>query len=243
MPQNGSNATFVPAEGSILCENCGYTLDGLPEGGNCPECGCPVAKSLEDGRGLPAWEDDSPGRPRLRFLATTAAVIFGPARFYRSLQTRRDNSTALMFAQGHWLISAVLLGLALSIHVKTMTGFGMHPLLLFVVSTVSIYLLVWGTTQVAAWLTAWEAAYRGYRLPKSVVLRGMYYHAAHYLPVSLVALATIATYGILFARNSTWAGSMAPRYVLLLCIEVLAGAGYLFMTYWAGMRGMMFANR
>ena len=243
MPQGRSSATFIPPEGSVLCENCGYTLDGLPDSGNCPECGYPVAKSrIDDGRRLPAWEDTSPGRRRLRFLATTGAIIFRPARFYRSLRTRRDNATALLFAQAHWFISAILLSLALSIHVRTMTGIRLHPIAMFVICSVAIYLLVWLTTEIAAWLTAWEAAYRGFRLPKQVVLRGMYYHAAHYFPVSVIALATTGTYALLCLKDPTW-GLLAPRYLLILCVEVLVAAGYLFKTYWTGMRGMMYANR
>ena len=242
------DATFIPAEGSVLCESCGYTLDGLPDSGNCPECGYPVAKSrIDDGRHLPAWEEQAPGRRRLRFLATTAAIIFRPARFYRSLRTRADNATALLFAQAHWFLSALLLGLALTIHEHwyfrfLVTGWHFHPVAVFAVSVVVIYFLFYGTTHAAAWLTAWEAAYRGIRLPKQVVLRGMYYHTAHYLPVSLLTLATIGTYAWLCSRDRNWAAH-APRYLMILCVEVLVAAGYLFITYWTGMRGMMYANR
>jgi hypothetical protein len=249
MPQVRPNATFIPPEGSILCENCGYTLVGLPDDGNCPECGDPVAKSrLEDGRGLPAWEDASRGKPRLRFLATTAAIIFRPGKFYRSLQTRRDNATAILFAQAHWLLSAVLFGLALTIHAQwyfryLIPGVRVNAIAMFAASVVVIYALAWATTCVAAWLTAWEAAYRGIRLPKPVVLRGLYYHAAHYLPVGLLAVVTTGGYALLCARNPTFWLTHSSRYLLILCIEVLVGAGYLFKTYWTGMRGMMYANR
>jgi hypothetical protein len=249
MPQVRPNATFIPPEGSILCENCGYTLDGLPDDGNCPECGYPVAKSrIDDGRTLPAWEDVSRGRPRLRFLATTAAIIFRPATFYRSLQTRRDNATALLFAQAHWLLSAVLFGLALTIHMQwyfryLILGVRVNSIAIFVASVIVIYALAYGTTYLAAWLTAWEAAYRGIRLPKPVVLRGLYYHSAHYLPVGLLAVATTGAFAILCAYRPQFWLPQASRYLLILCVEVLLGAGYLFKTYWTGMRGMMYANR
>src|SRR5688500_11386894 len=91
---------IVPAETSVLCEGCGYTLDGLPATGQCPECGLPIAASTgADGRVLPAWEDATPGRTTTsRFLSTTAAVVFTPDRFYRTLATRRDDRAALRFA-------------------------------------------------------------------------------------------------------------------------------------------------
>ncbi|QYK46965.1 MAG: hypothetical protein KF838_09230 [Phycisphaeraceae bacterium] len=33
-------------EFTLLCERCGYVLEGLDHGGNCPECGKPIAESL-----------------------------------------------------------------------------------------------------------------------------------------------------------------------------------------------------
>lgn len=35
-----------PAYAKIRCHNCGYNLTGIAIGGNCPECGTPVAESL-----------------------------------------------------------------------------------------------------------------------------------------------------------------------------------------------------
>src|SRR5260221_5482296 len=63
------------------------------------------------------------------------------------------------------------------------------------------YLLLLATTRVAATLTSWEAGYRGLRLPLPVVLRGLDYHAAHYLPVGLIGAGTVVGYHLLDRFN------------------------------------------
>ena len=243
---------IVPAETSVLCEGCGYTLDGLPPGGACPECGLPInASTGADGRALPAWEDSAAaGRDTFgRFLRTTAHSVFRPGDFYRTLATRRDNRAALAFARVHWWLSSILFAGALAIHARWyqlyLLGprFPGGPWLLFALAVPATYLFLWGTTRIAARLTAWEAAYRGLRMPLPVVLRGMYYHAAHYLPVAVVAFATVVTYWYMVRFNPRAFEGQATRYLFVLCLEVFVAAGYLFKTYWTGMKNMMYANR
>ena len=107
---------------------------------------------------------------------------------------------------------------------------------------VVVYLALWGTTWVAVRLTAWEAAYRGYRLPLPVVLRAMYYHAAHYLPVAVVVFVTVVGFAYLWSHKLVETKS-AQTYLYVLSGEVIVAAAYLFNTYWAGMRNMLYANR
>ena len=235
---------IVPDETSVLCEGCGYTLDGLPPSGQCPECGLPIAASTgADGRVLPAWEDpQNHAGPVRRFLQTTVEVVFHTGRFYRTLATRRDNRAAFTFAKVHWAISAILLAAALSIHVDFFQSFILHnSWLLFALLAPTTYCFIWGTTALAARLSAWEAAYRGLRLPTAVVLRALYYHAAHFLPVALVAFATVTLNRLIIRLHPAFA-EQSVRYLLFLCVEVVAAAGYLFKTYWTGMRNTMYAN-
>jgi hypothetical protein len=243
-------APIVPAESDILCESCGYTLNGLPDDGRCPECGEPVEKSLHGGRTLPAWE--LPETRGLRsFLSTTSAIIFRTTAFYRTLATRRDVRRPLIFARIHWFIASALFATTGAIHLRTLGGFSFttgwpYPLwlqaLLTIGFTIVTYLALAGVTWLAAKLTNWEATYRGIRLPTPVVLRGMYYHAAHYLPVALFALATVATYYVL-RTNRVFGYRSDMRYLYTIAGEVIVGAIYLFQTYWIGMRNMMYANR
>lgn len=208
----------------------------------------PIALSIDPARRYPpAWEDAAKaGNVLGRFLRTTFGVIFATGRFYRTLATRRDNHAALRFAQVHWVLSALLMAAALSIHVRWYQDYvyGPYPLsprVIFGVGILVIYGIIWGTTALAARLTAWEAAYRGIRLPLPVVLRGMYYHSAHYLPVAIVALAVIGGNWILF-RHGRITTSTASTYLIVLCGQVLVSAFYLFKMYWTGMKGMMYAN-
>jgi len=115
--------------------------------------------------------------------------------------------------------------------------------LMFVVLAVVSYFCLDAITRLASWLTNWEATYRGIRLPYDIVLRGMYYHA----PITcrplgrrspLSAIKSCSPPAVELASTATYTG-----YLYVLSALVVVSAGYLFNTYWIGMRNMMYANR
>ncbi|MEM9373195.1 MAG: hypothetical protein AAGA55_06080 [Planctomycetota bacterium] len=53
--------------GTLLCERCGYVIDGLDHTGACPECGVPIASSLPSRRTGTPWQRS----PRIRTLPGT----------------------------------------------------------------------------------------------------------------------------------------------------------------------------
>jgi len=233
-------APIVPAESDLLCERCGYTLNGLPAASNCPECGTPIDESIKSDRVPPAWER----RERSRFATffeTTADVICRPTWFYRTSTTRGDVERAARFADIHWTIATLLFATTGTIHARV-SFFGSSSIAIFCALFVGTWVTLFFTTWAAARLTAWEANYRGIRLPIHVVRRGMYYHAAHYLPVGLIALAIVGGYAIA-QRYGIVAPTTITTYLYTLCAVVVAAAAYLFHTYWIGMRNMMYANR
>lgn len=242
-------APTVPAENDLLCEGCGYTLNGLPADSNCPECGKPIEESIGSQRRVPTWEKAG-GRTVTNFVRLSLLVLARPTRFYKTLATRRDIRPAQDFATLHWMACASFFAGAAFTHamwylrltswsifdgrIEAATGFcGL---------AVAVYIMLAGTTRLAARLTNWEASYRGIRLPLNVVLRGMYYHAAHYTPVALLALMTVLGYQLLLKTGRLDLQS-ANAYLYVLCGEVIVFAAYLFHTYWIGMRNMMYANR
>jgi len=245
MPQHAT----VPAETDILCEHCGYGLNGLPTDGLCPECGEPIADStVGDGRVLSPWESGE-GSRLSRFIRTTQKVIFSPATFFRHLQTRPARDTSKSFAtQQHWT-NSFLLGLTAAIHADTMRLFDELPLsraalaaLMVPVFVLFVRLALGTITQLASALTRLEGGYWGYRMPGPAVRRVMNFHTAQLLPVSLVALLTVACYSVARATD-VLSGLYDIKYLVVVSIEVLLGAGYLFRTYWIAMKNIMYANR
>lgn len=236
----------VPAESDVLCETCGYTLNGLPPGANCPECGTPTDLSLAlDTRTMPAWERED-ASPLVRFVRTSAHIIFTPGRFYRTLLTRAPVNRAAVFARVYYVVCSTMLSIAAYLHLDWMFQMLLPQprpgvwwaLVFFVVCYASLE----GITRLATRLTSVEATYWGFRLPRKVVMRGLYYHAAHYLPVALITLLTVVGYRTLLDQR-VLSPATGTTYLYVLCGEVVLLAGYLFQTYWIGMKNMMRANR
>jgi len=239
-----SAAANIPDDSALLCEYCGYNLTGLPDDGRCPECGRSVVDSLPRWRCPTGWEQVEPTGNLGRFFRTSAAVLFCPRRFYRTLATRFFSPRGRLFGRIYLWIASILFATAAAFHLDwflklTGTRFSIYlswPLLVVLCDGFLV-----GTTHLAVRLTAWEAAYRGLRLPLGVVSRGMYYHAVHYLPVGLLAIATVLGYQWLL-HHRYFGPDSGSTYLYVLCGEIILAAGYLFQIYWIAMRNMMYAN-
>ena len=76
-------------EYELLCERCGYSIEGLARESACPECGRPVAASLPEARVGSAWQR---GPSFGAWLATMRALALHPARTVRTLRIERERS-------------------------------------------------------------------------------------------------------------------------------------------------------
>ncbi len=63
----------IPGPDVLLCENCGYVLEGLDERGSCPECGKAVSESLSMKRVGSPWQR----RPGLGSWISTIRMVVG----------------------------------------------------------------------------------------------------------------------------------------------------------------------
>lgn len=248
-----SLAKQAPTEDQSLCEGCGYILQGLPADANCPECGKPVRESIDPLLRRPPLFEQDPGP--WTFLITSLQILIGPSRFFSHFTTRTDHPAAFWFGFIWRAIASLLFALVARTHmgwVSSRTTLVLPPMIgywtflaygLFAAFALPmVFLFLTGISWMAARLTTWEAAYRGLRLPLVAVRRALRYHAVHLLPVALVALATVEGYaalsraGIVTQVHDLW-------YLYTLCGEVLIAAAYLFFSYWAAMRNILFANK
>jgi hypothetical protein len=220
----------------------------LPLEGNCPECGKPILESVGEHR-HPSEFESHPGIAS--FFSTTASIIFTPKHFYQTLTTRNASKTARIFAQIHMAIASLLFGFTAIGHWNWLMNMQKNELsnLPWVVdagytliATIVMYLLLFGLTKLATWLSAIEAKYWGMRLPHGVVRRGLEFHAAHYIPVGLLAILLVWGYQFLL-RQAYVTHAADTIYLFTLCAAVILSAIYLFGNYWIAMRSMMYANR
>lgn len=98
-------------EFTLLCERCGYVLEGLFHDGNCPECGTPIKESLPHlARPGSPWQQ----KPSFRSLIDTCReMLFRPGqlldrvridtRSSRSLELWIVLATATFTAVSPWL--------------------------------------------------------------------------------------------------------------------------------------------
>lgn len=237
---------LVPSASDILCESCGYTLNGLPQSGNCPECGMPIAHSTSaNPRTLPAWEAGHDHAMR-RFVSTAMRAL-SPGAFYRTLSIRGDVRRTRTFARVMSIPLVLLSAATILVHQLIAVAYGATPPLLsgwplvasvLIAAAAAWWFLCWAVGR----LTALEARYWGFRLPHEVVRRALHYLSVQALVATLLPFAVVTAMFALLAWNRDYAAYMT-EYLYAFSGSVIITAVYLFRVYWTAMRSLLYANR
>jgi hypothetical protein len=260
-----ANARAWEDEYTLLCERCGYVVEGLPAEGACPECGKPIEESLPERRVGTPWQQSRSGANLAR---TWRMSLFHPIRTLSVLAESPVSDTRLR----RWttLASALLLSFSWwqygAISVVREEPLSLLVLIaLVLICAVALWPILLGLTQVETWGLGVIAKTRGFRVPinarRAITAHGCvgWLFAGVILCCVMVGLDVLhalltkpyveydpsrphfdnfeALYG---RRTPLWLDwlTIATRVICLL-------AGFLFFeTFaWLGLRRLKYANR
>ena len=240
---------FAPGPDDLLCESCGYALNGLPDTGNCPECGKPVAESTIDSpRRPPAWEA---GRDRsaARFQFTAIGVLRNLRAFFRNMTAHGNVARSAAFGRIAIAPAVLLNAKTVIMHLAIMQitdPFTHLPGLILVPAALGVPLLIglawYGLYRAVVRLTTVESRYWKMRLPGDVVRRALHYDAVYASVLSVPSWAISLVYLCLILANDRLVVYQVAYLYALSASVIVAGVG-LFYVYATSMRSLMYANR
>lgn len=94
----------------MLCEECGYVIEGQPRGSVCPECSTPVEASCPETRCGSPWQVGV-GPGMARWWRCLLALVRGPGTMFRRAKIERTRSQRL--AEINVVVAAVILDIGI----------------------------------------------------------------------------------------------------------------------------------
>ena len=240
----------LPGAKVLQCDECGYDLHMTDPAGRCPECGKPVAKSIEQQYRLPTeWEvDPRVGRVGV-VLAQVRDVVFCPRDLFRRMPTGTGQEAAQ-----RWLICSMIVISAIVFWTVPALA------LLNIVDRTGSYilsLLVGGVALAVVWAilglmmvgieTAGVAAvahFRGQQVPLSSSAKVCCYSSI--LMVVWAVLGGLQIFLMAMSYQCKWfpAASRAEQIAMVVSLSIAHIGGLLWFewTVYRGLRAIQYAN-
>ncbi len=232
-------------EFTLLCERCGYVVEGLDPAGNCPECGKAIAESLPERRVGTAWEQ---APSLLALLRGAAETLMHPRAVLDSMCfTEGPNDSLQRFHAA--IASMTFFGLPLVALFGELSESRdpdiILPVILLIITGLVGWFVLHGLTILLTWIETqglvFFGARRGARLTPTIA-RSITAHGGIGWVISGVGFTSCALLGSMLARltgRATWA-----PIGLSIGLAFLVGGFLFFETFaWLGLRRCKFANR
>lgn len=230
-------------EYTLLCEKCGYVVEGLDTAEPCPECGKPIAESLPERRIGTPWQQN----PRFKSLIQT---------WWMTLRHPKKTANNMLFEQNHtkslrrsyWYTSGTWIALLCVVFIiySIASITPRHNTSLLVVFYLILFMTCLAITPLIILLTTIEAhgliffsKRRESRMTKTIAVT-ITTHGCAGWTVMAFGGGTGLFLWLILSLHSTLA-SNASLWFGLICI----GFGFLFFEFFAylGLRRCKFANR
>lgn len=247
-------------EFELLCERCGYLVEGLPTGGNCPECGRSIESSLPGSREGSPWQR----RPSAwSWLGTLWMVLVHPMRTAREigigvggvrcLQTLNVAAASAVvglcfgYAQSRFLVLESL-GLVRSSSGMQGDGSGARIVVLTVVAGVMAFVVISGLTAIERFGIRFFGRVHKARVTESIA-RSLTAHASAAWLVGAVLFAAGLAVGTRAHEVAMEQNVGGRRGLMMLSPALLAVFGGFLGMLWfetivyLGLRKCRFANR
>lgn len=224
----------TPHPSTLLCEECGYSIEGLPTTGACPECGREIASSLPERRLGSPWQRG----PSLRsWWRTSLGLLRAPRAFWD--QVRVDDPARGLLVDQCWIAAAGLALIPLIVFAPTRHGDTLLPLLVaaMVILVLGASVLM-GLTLIEAAGARFFASRRGWRVPRAAAWSicahaGVGWVLAGWLGLALALLGHPAALLAGATRPVLWSasGALVGLAVGFLVFEMLVYLGVHRLRY------------
>ena len=235
---------------TLLCERCGYVLEGLPTDSECPECGKPIAESMPHRRTGTPWQQ-KPCWPS--FLRTRAAVLYRPWRTLGVMSFENSNAHLLFDRiMLTMLLSVLLIAAAVAILPSEVPATESLAIGAFIALVLAVAVTLMTHIEIVG--LRFFGSRRGFRIDKTIAST-ICYHGAHAWIIMAIGLSLWAHAFITHRAYNSGANSLPPppwpETIRTIASGIswlglaIAAVGFVYFEFfaWLGLRRCKFANR